>query len=67
MAPVVVEFDNPGNMQHASDHARRVAYGMTKAASFHPDKLNGKSPLYEPHVTEVCRIEEEFQDQLLVG
>lgn len=58
MVPTVVEFENPGSMQHVDEQAQRIAAGMGKAHSLHPQKVDDPDfSRYTPYVAEVCIIE----------
>lgn len=54
MVPTVVEFENPGTQQHASDQVKRIASGFGRTKSVHPRQ---PETIYEPKVLECVVIE----------
>ena len=54
LVPSIVEFENPGTQEQASEQVKRIADSMGKTASIHP-RQNGAP--YEPKVLECCVVE----------
>lgn len=54
MVPTVVEFDNPGSMDHVTSQARRLTNQFDKVAT-----LCSKPAPYEPTLAEVAIISGE--------
>lgn len=59
LVPSIVEFENPGTQENASEQVKRIAAGLGKAKSMHPRQSGSDHEVYEPKVLECVVIEGE--------
>ena len=57
LVPSVVEFENPGTIQHVTEQVNRIANGLGRAKSQHPRQEGSQHEVYSPRVMECVVIE----------
>lgn len=57
LVPSVVEFENPGTMEHVTEQVNRIASGLGRAKSLHPRQSNSQHEIYSPRVLECVVVD----------